>query len=411
MSFWNLNFKALKTSFHHTVAALVVPSHSDDHYPGAILSLKADSASLYMIVSESTLVLVGILRLFSYIQVAAAVAVLYDHALTFAREIEYIWVRRHWKFRPRPTYADVGAQAEAAFISDHLVSVASALICASRELPRQTCALYNTPGSFLLLISWALRVFQIQGFRLFQVRAWGTLVYSWLTQCIMQLRIYAIEVFVVVFIIWRTIGTSKLVVDNEPYPGTHLCSFSGINRNFTYLFIPVLCFEVLLFVLAIQISLRNMRNTKGARGGASGLRVDSFMSILVRDSILYFFINLALCAVIMGIWRNITAMRANITIPFVMLVEIVIGTRMVINLKEHCDSRRLSVEPIMWMGGTESIRFAVASRETARLSTIREGKSMKGDEELQPMKDEDSDEIIAYEELSSSVHAVNMADN
>jgi len=228
---------------------------------------------------------------------------------------------------------------------------------------------------------------------------------------VLLLSAFLSEVSVVVFIIWRTIGTSKLVVNNEPYPGAHLCSFSVINRNFTYLFIPVLCFEILLFVLAIQISLRNMRNTKGARGGASGVRVDSFMSILVRDSILYFFINLALCAVIMGIWRNITAMRANITIPFVMLVEIVIGTRMVINLKEHCDSRRLSVEPIMWMGGTESIRFAVASRETARLSTIREGKLMKDDEEMRPMKDEDSDEIIAYEELSSSVHAANMADN
>jgi hypothetical protein len=79
-------------------------------------------------------------------------------------------------------------------------------------------------------------------------------------------------------------------VSNEPYPGKYLCSFSGVNKNFTYLFIPVLSFEALLFILAIRVSLGNMRNTKSGHGAPS-LRVNSFMSILVRDSILYFFVS------------------------------------------------------------------------------------------------------------------------
>ncbi|KAG1886028.1 hypothetical protein F4604DRAFT_58763 [Suillus subluteus] len=228
----------------------------------------------------------------------------------------------------------------------------------------------------------------------------------------MQLRIYAMyqrtrrilvilvlaffsEVLAVVVIIWRTIGPpSKFVVTNEPYPGKHLCSFSRISTNFIYLFIPVFCFETLLFSLAIRVSLNNTKERR-ATPGTSSLRVNSFMSILVRDSILYFFINLAMCAIVMGLWRNLAASHANISIPFIMLLETVIGTRMVINFKEHC-SRRLSSEPVMITG---SIRFAGASDETARLDTIHD-QSNEGDEEMQPIKsDEESAEVITYEEL------------
>jgi hypothetical protein len=122
--------------------------------------------------------------------------------------------------------------------------------------------------------------------------------------------------------------------------------------------------------------------------------------------------NLAMCAIVMGLWRNAVvrffwiifltyhslvlahnqALHANISIPFIMLVEMVIGSRMVINLKEHC-SRRLSSEPIMITG---SIRFAGVSEETSRLSTTHV-QSNEGDEEMQPVHGE-SVEVITYEE-------------
>ncbi|KAG1754759.1 uncharacterized protein EDB91DRAFT_1242004 [Suillus paluster] len=313
------------------------------------------------------------IRSFAYVQVAVAVAVLYDHVLTFSSEIDYIWRR------------------------------SPSLVTALYLLDRYLGDIIVIVGAYLCLTEDAST----------EVRAWGTLLISWLTQCIMQLRIYAMyrrsrrilvllvlaffgEVFAVVVIIWKTIGpTSKFVVTNEAYPGKHLCSFSGINTNFTYLFIPVFCFEILLFSLAIRVSLNNIRD-KRRLPGASILCVDSFMSILLRDSILYFFINLAMCAILMGLWRNAAEMHANISIPFVMLVETVIGSRMVINFKEHCN-RRFSSEPIMIAGGPGSIRFAGVSLETARLDTIHE-ELMKGDE-MQTIKDEESAEIITFEAL------------
>lgn len=202
------------------------------------------------------------------------------------------------------------------------------------------------------------------------------------------------EVLAVIVIVWTTNGpASKFVVIVEPFPGKHLCSFDGLNTDFVYVFIPILCFETLLFFLAIRVSLKNMRERR-ATPGTSSLRINSFMSILVRDSILYFFINLAKCAIVMGLWRNASALRANISIPFIMLLETMVGTRVVINFKEHC-SRRLSSEPVMITG---SIRFAGVSEETARQGTIHD-QSNEGNE-MQLVKGyEESTEVIVFEEI------------
>lgn len=320
------------------------------------------------------------LNSFSYAQIAVAVAVLYDHALTFNREIDYIW-------RRSPSLVAALYLLDR-YLGDSVV-ILGTYLCLSADASTEECS------------------------RLFQVRAWGTLLCSWLTQCIMQLRIYAMygrtrwilvvlvlaffsEVLAIVVIIWRTIGpTSDLAITDEPFPGKHVCYFSGINANFVYVFIPVLCFEMLLFFLAIRVSLNNMRDRK-TTPGTSSLRVNSFMSILVRDSILYFFINLAMCAIVMGLWQNAAALHATISIPFIMLVETVIGTRMVINFKEHC-SRRFSSEPIMVVG---SIRFAGVSEESARQDTTIYDQSKEGDEEMQAIKgDQTSTEVITCEEL------------
>ncbi|KAG1757049.1 hypothetical protein EDB19DRAFT_1822233 [Suillus lakei] len=228
------------------------------------------------------------LRSFSYVQIAVAVAVLYDHALTFGRE------------RRSP-------------------SLVAALYLLDRYLGDSVVIL----GAYLCLTEVAsTQILMILVFAFFS------------------------EVLAVVVIIWRTIGpTSKLVV-----------------------------------------SLNNMRDRK-ATLGTSSLRVNSFMSILVRDSILYFFMSVSsfqtwqCVPIVMGLWRNAAALHANISIPFIMLVETVIGTRMVINFKEHC-SRRLSSEPIMITG---SIRFAGVSEETARPDTIYD-QSKQGEEEVQPIK-------------------------
>ncbi|KAH7886201.1 hypothetical protein F5I97DRAFT_1226507 [Phlebopus sp. FC_14] len=191
--------------------------------------------------------------------------------------------------------------------------------------------------------------------RLFQFRAWGTLAYSWATQAIMQLRIYAMykrskkvllilvvsffsEMAAIAVIIWRAIGPdSPLTVSSELYPDRKpYCAFSGIDGSFTYLFIPVLCFESLLLFLAARVFIQHFRETRESHDtGAKHPRVNSFVRVLARDSLFYFFGNLAMCAVVMGLWQSITALYANICVPFVMLLEVLVGTRLVLNFRER----------------------------------------------------------------------------
>jgi hypothetical protein len=141
----------------------------------------------------------------------------------------------------------------------------------------------------------------------------------------MQLRIYAMyrrsrqilillitlffcEIAAIAFIIWQTIGPSsalqgpsntfsqfisrltkgRLAMSNV-YSGEQFCSFSGINQDFVYIFIPFLCFESFLFYLAARVFVEDMKRNRQA-SKEKNIRVNSFMSVLARDSLCYFFV-------------------------------------------------------------------------------------------------------------------------
>ncbi|KIJ66396.1 hypothetical protein HYDPIDRAFT_26747 [Hydnomerulius pinastri MD-312] len=299
--------------------------------------------------------LVSELELFGYVQIAVTTAAIYDHALTFGREVELIW-------KKPPSLVMVFYIVDR-YLGDAVLLAGS--YCEGSSLRRPyfrangTCSMFygvnvgKCEQSILLCKNCSvLTGSRSVGLRLFQFRAWGTLAYSWATQAIMQLRIYAMyrrsktilalllvffvcEIAAIAFIIWRAIGpSSPLTVTNNYFPEKHYCAFSGVNGSFTYLFIPVLCFEAFLFFLAARVFLQTFRSTSEVPG-TKGLRVNSFMSVLARDSLFYFFVNLATCAVVMGLWQSVTALYANICVPFVMLLEVLVGTRLVINFRER----------------------------------------------------------------------------
>lgn len=72
--------------------------------------------------------------------------------------------------------------------------------------------------------------------------------------------------------------------------GQHFCAFSGINGDFVYIFIPFLCFEFFLFLLAARMFIENVKRNRQADEEGAGIRMHPFMSILARDSLCYFFV-------------------------------------------------------------------------------------------------------------------------
>ncbi|KAI6163723.1 hypothetical protein EDD17DRAFT_432297 [Pisolithus thermaeus] len=221
-----------------------------------------------------------------------------------------------------------------------------------------------------MTISLAYRCLQ-----LFRFRAWGTLAYSWATQAIMLLRIYAMyrrstkvltfllvsffaEIIAIAVIISHFIGPGsglEAELSNRfSSSQTQFCVFFGVNGSFTYLLIPVLCFEIVLFLLAAKVYFTHLRDTNELRTIGGPREMNSFTKVLARDSIFYFFVNLVMCAVVMGIWQRVTVRSffrtsscppplrplpqsryANICVPLVMLLEILVGTRLVINFRER----------------------------------------------------------------------------
>jgi len=79
----------------------------------------------------------------------------------------------------------------------------------------------------------------------------------------------------------------SLTYTNEPIPGLlNMCATSTINRSFTAIYVPIFCFELLLFVLAIFVVFEHMKNTRTI----SGKRVHNTMATLVKYNTIYFFV-------------------------------------------------------------------------------------------------------------------------
>ena len=71
--------------------------------------------------------------------------------------------------------------------------------------------------------------------------------------------------------------------------GEHFCAFYGINPDFIYIFIPFLCFEAFLLFLAARVFIEDMKRNREA-SDEKGFRVNSFIGVLTRDSLCYFFV-------------------------------------------------------------------------------------------------------------------------
>ncbi|KAG6332554.1 hypothetical protein ID866_6533 [Astraeus odoratus] len=271
--------------------------------------------------------------LFAYVQVAAATVALYDHALVLGREVDLIW-------KSPPSFVML------LYVMDRYLG--DAVLLAGVYLQHRKK--YVTMFYYILTTSHFIN----RCLRLFEFRAWGTVVYSWATQAIMQLRIYAmyhrskkilsllivfftVEVAAIFVIVLRAIGPNsalEVAVIDFPLQGK-ICTFSGVNGSFTYLFIPVVCFETVLFILAARVYYGSVRDTSALRAAGGPSDMTLFTRILARDSLFYFFVNLATCAVVMGLWQSLTARYANICVPLVMLLEILVGTRLIINFRER----------------------------------------------------------------------------
>jgi len=174
-----------------------------------------------------------------------------------------------------------------------------------------------------------------------------TLVFTLIiTELILQIRIYAmygrskkiLTLLVACFIpsITATIVIVGILFSSEtvtatPFPGSslHFCAITSAASIFYAILIPILIFETLLFSLALFKGYQSWKSE--CPTGWSGQRA---LNILIRDSILYFFVVFATYMTNMFIWAFGQAKLADVPIGFMVAMSTVMTQRLLLNIRQ-----------------------------------------------------------------------------
>ncbi|KAG1793846.1 uncharacterized protein HD556DRAFT_1443231 [Suillus plorans] len=276
---------------------------------------------------------VRILQMGRMFQLAATFVVLYDHVLCCQQEVDLIWVcllGGLWK--PR--------------LSEHGPSEQIKVSCVIPLLYDPllggcylNCNMFGLIFSVLVGVTDDRRI-------LFHFQSYGPFVPVWATQTIMQLRIYAmyrksnkILAFTGVFFVLEIAAICtvlalnfdhSLTYTNEAIPGLlNMCATSTINRSFTAIYVPIFCFELLLFVLAIFVVLKHMKNTRTI----AGKRLHNTMATLVKYNTIYFFVEMAGCGIATTLYLGLPSIYLEITNSVLIATTIILGSRLVLGTR------------------------------------------------------------------------------
>ncbi|KAH7930293.1 hypothetical protein BV22DRAFT_1125027 [Leucogyrophana mollusca] len=228
--------------------------------------------------------------------------VLYDHALTFRREVELIW-KRAWSLT---TFLFLLTR-----YGGGLVLMATAPEFLSTSL--SDTFMSSSPGVM------QLRIYAM----------------SQMSKKILALMLvpFVAEIVtnVVFFQEFYTSGTMHMT--SEPVPGFRMCSatttdqsLSGKNQYFIDMYIPNLCFEFLLLALSLWAGFRDAARTREYSGRWT---MCPTMRILITYNVLYFFAVFAVSGGSMGI----SAEYLFIIIGFTFATVIILATRLVLALR------------------------------------------------------------------------------
>ncbi|KAG2367734.1 hypothetical protein BDR07DRAFT_230049 [Suillus spraguei] len=120
---------------------------------------------------------------------------------------------------------------------------------------------------------------------------------------------------------------SLLNYTNQPIPGLQMCATSTINESFTAIYVPVFCFELLLFILAISVVFKHMKNTHTI----AGKRIHSTMATLLKYNTIYFFVEMAGCGIATALYLGLPSIYLEITNSALIATAIILGNNSNLN--------------------------------------------------------------------------------
>ncbi|TFK33408.1 hypothetical protein BDQ12DRAFT_691220 [Crucibulum laeve] len=266
-----------------------------------------------------------------YAQLASSSIILYEHLITLDSEVELIW-KSSW------------SAGKALFLINRYYSLFSVI--------------FNNYAFFsnTLTDSFCRHFFQWQG--------WTGLLACMIAEIILQMRLYALyslnkkvlvlmsSSFIIASAAAATIMGSvlmKITASAVVLPGTAgmFCVPSGVSDKFYTFWIPMLAFETLLCALALVRGFQSF--TSDGPLFRSGRHL---VSILIRDSVLYFLVICATYLTCLLVWISAPTSLLEVPIGFSVAMSCVLTNRVVLNVRsvsrdlERSKSKSSSQKPV-----------------------------------------------------------------
>ncbi|RDB17439.1 hypothetical protein Hypma_001612 [Hypsizygus marmoreus] len=247
-----------------------------------------------------------------YAQLASGTIILYDHLVTIDEEVELIW-SSSWSW------------GKGLFILNRYYALISVIV--------------NTYGLFSPHLTSFVRL------HFFRWQGWTGLIACMIAEVILQMRLYAMYslnkkilllmggCFIIATSACATVmGTvlSKIsAAAVQLTPEIIFCVPSDVSTHFFAFWIPMLAFETLLCGLAIFKGYQTFKSSS-----SPFLSGKHLVSILIRDSILYFLVMFATYLTNLLVWITARQTLLEIPIGFSVALSCVMGNRIILNVRE-----------------------------------------------------------------------------
>lgn len=251
------------------------------------------------------------LKIMHYAHLCAACIVIFDHLVTLDAEINLIWPSS-WSFE------------KTLFLLNRYYSLAAVT--------------FNT---YVLFVATKTNTLCLHYYRW---QGWTGLIACMLAEAILQTRLYALysldkkvlvfmlasfalSISLSAYIMGSVLSNLTVTAVNLPVDGM-FCHSTGIPSNFYLFWIPLLAFECLLCGLALFKGFQTLRNRK------SSLRSGRWLvTILIRDSVVYFFAICATYLTTLLIWIFAPTVM-DVPVGFTLAMSCVLANRVLLNVKE-----------------------------------------------------------------------------
>ncbi|CAE6472768.1 unnamed protein product [Rhizoctonia solani] len=124
---------------------------------------------------------------------------------------------------------------------------------------------------------------------------------------------------------------AKMQATHEPVAGFHICALIGVPEGMYIYWATNLAFETVLFSLAIIKAYQHVSRQRGLRPSWSGPRI---LSVLVRDSILYFLVIFVTYIMNLVSWSTGGSGIYQLAIALAIALRASMGSRLLLNVRE-----------------------------------------------------------------------------